>query len=123
MENLTLLPMEQLPELDEAKKKLKVSINQLQDNFNKLMTRDRVEPAEVQKSTGIPFPTMHGWYKKEGAQLLDLNIKELADYFDVSIDFLAFGIKKYVFDTFDRQELFRLKDEYEGKIKSEKIFW
>lgn len=116
-ENLLLVPIEQLPQTDEAKKE-KVSINQLQENLLKLMTRDKVEPADIQKETGIPFPTLHGWYCADvRSQLLDINIKELADYFDCSIDFMAFSIPKYRFDTFDRQELFRLKDEYEKENK------
>jgi hypothetical protein len=115
-ENLSMFSPEEIPETDEAKKK-KVSINQLQENLLKLMNRDKVEAADIVKETGIPFPTLHGWYSADvSSQLLDLNIKELVDYFDVSIDFIAFSIPKYKYDTFDRQELFRLKDEYEKKI-------
>jgi hypothetical protein len=109
-QNLTLVPMEQLPQTDEAKPK-RLSINILQENLIKLMERDKRSLADVQKATGIAWGSLYGYYVADvTSQLLDINIKELSDYFDVSIDFLAFGIKKYKFDTFDRQELYRLKD-------------
>lgn len=108
--NLTLVPVEQLPQTDEPKKKVKVSINILQENLIKLMERDKVELATIQRETGIAWGTFYSWYKSEvSAQLLDLNIKELADFFDVSVDFLAFGTKKYKFDTFDKEDLETLK--------------
>lgn len=115
-ENLTLVPPEEMPQTDEPKKKEKLTINELQTNLLKLLERDKVELARVQEATGIPWGTFYSWYKKDvTAQLLDINIKELADFFDVSVDFLAFGVKKYKFDTFDRMELFKLKDEVKNK--------
>lgn len=109
-EQLTIVPPEEMPQTDEPKSK-RVVINQLQENLLKLLERDKCSLADVQKATMVPWPTIYGWYKGEVlTQLLDINIKEVADYFDVSVDFIAFGNKKYKFDTFDRQELFRLKD-------------
>lgn len=111
MENLTLVPADQMPQTDKPKKEEKVSINFLQENLLRLLERDGVELAEVQRETGIPWGTFYSWYKKDVvAQLLDINIKELADYFDVSVDFLAFGVKKYKFDTFDKNELRTLRE-------------
>jgi hypothetical protein len=111
-ENLLLVPAEEMPITDKPKKEKKVSINILQENLLKLMNRDKVELAEIQKATGVPWGSLYGFFKGSvQAQLLDLNIKELSDFFDVSVDFLAFGISKYKFDTFDRDELRKLKEE------------
>lgn len=118
-ENLTLVPIEELPATDPAKKKeKKVSINILQENLLRLMDRDKVELATIQKATGCPWGTLYGFYKGSvTAQLLDLNIKELADFFDVSVDYLAFGIEKYKFDTFDREDLRKRREADEKKNK------
>lgn len=111
-ENLLLVPAEEMPALDKPKKEKKVSINILQENLLKLMNRDKVELAQIQKATGCPWGSLYGFYKGSvTAQLLDINIKELSDFFDVSVDFLAFGIAKYKFDTFDKDELRKLKEE------------
>lgn len=110
--NLTLVPTEQLPQTDEPKKKQRLSINILQDNLLKLIERDGLELADVQKITGIAWGTLYGYYKGDVcAQLLDINVKELSDCFDVSVDFLAFGIQKYKYDTFDKAELAKIKSD------------
>jgi hypothetical protein len=109
--NLTIVPVEQLPQTDEPKKNKRVIVNTISDNILALMARDKVEMAEVQRETRIPWGTFYCWCSEEMTPLLDLNVKELADYFDTSIDFLAFGVKKYKFDTFDREELEKLKRE------------
>lgn len=110
-EQLTIVPIEQLPQTDEPKKK-KVSINELQQNLIRLMERDRVELVDIHEATKIHFTTIYDWYKgKYSSQLLDINIKELADYFDVSVDFLAFGMAKYKYDTFDKEELETMKNK------------
>jgi hypothetical protein len=95
MDENTVPMFADLPQTDEPKKK-RISINILQENLLKLMERDKVSLADIQKATGIAWSSLYGYYKGEvTAQLLDINIKELADYFDVSIDFLAFGIERY----------------------------
>ena len=76
----------------DAAKPEEVSVNNLQDNLLFLMDRDKVSLAEVQRETMIPWTTVYGWYRGSvKAQLLDINVKELADYFDVTVDQLAFG--------------------------------
>jgi transcriptional regulator with XRE-family HTH domain len=77
-------------EIKPPKTKIK---NCLQEILSELMTEKRVELADVQKATGIPFPTLWGWATaKTGTQLLDENVLKLAQYFDVTIEYLAFGI-------------------------------
>ena len=105
LENLSLLPTDQLPQTDKPKAK-KVSINKLQDNLIFLMNRDKVSLADIHKETMIPFPTIYGWYKGDvKTQLLGINVKELADYFDVSIETLAFADLKKEQDELNDKKL------------------
>lgn len=89
-ENLTLVPIEELPQTEE--KKVKVRVNNLQENFIFLIEQKKCSLADVQKETLIPWATIFGWFKGGvSTQLLDLNVKELASFFEISIDELAFG--------------------------------
>ena len=89
--NLTLLSIDEMPATDEAKKK--ESINCLQDMFIELLDSRRVQLADVQKGTGIAWGTLHGWYCGDvTSQLADKNLLKLAQYFNVSLEYLCFGI-------------------------------
>jgi hypothetical protein len=89
-ENLGLFSLEDLPQTDEVKEKVKV--NNLQENLAFLMNKRKVELAEVQRETSIPWGTLHSWATSSvNCQMLDLNVKELADFFDIEVGRLAFG--------------------------------
>jgi hypothetical protein len=89
-ENLTLLSMDEMPVTDQVKEKPKV--NNLQENFIFLLNKKGCSLAEVQKETSIAWGTIFSWYKGDvGAQMLDINVKELADFFETTVDILAFG--------------------------------
>lgn len=67
--------------------------NCLQDMFLELMNERKCTLADIQRDTGIPFGTIYAWYRGEvRAQLLDRNVLALARYFDVTLEYLAFGI-------------------------------
>jgi hypothetical protein len=103
-ENLVMFTEEELPVTDEPKKKKKEVENCLQDILLELMERDKVSLADVQRSTGIPWGSLYGWYKGDvQAQMLDWNIFKLAKFFNVSIHYLAFGVgdDSNVFDNDD----------------------
>jgi hypothetical protein len=88
--NLSLLSPEDLPITDEVKEKVKV--NNLQENFIFLLNKKGCSLAEVQKETCIAWGTIYSWFIGDvRAQMLDINVKELADFFDVTVDVLAFG--------------------------------
>lgn len=68
-------------------------VNCLQDMFIELINERRVELADIQKGTGIPWSTLHGWYIGDvKSQMLDKNVLKLAQFFNVSLEYLAFGI-------------------------------
>lgn len=82
------LPMDN-PEA--AKKKQRVR-NCLQDMLLEIMDERKCSLADIQKHTKIPWGTLYGWFKGDvTAQYLDHNIAVLAKYFQVSIEYLAFG--------------------------------
>lgn len=85
------IPLMELPATDPSKARPKV--NQLQEILAELMSERKIEAAEIQKATGIPWGTLQGWIKGDvGAQILDENILKLSKFFNVSIHYLAFGI-------------------------------
>lgn len=89
--NLTLLPDEQLPQTDEPKKKEKVNI--LQEMLAEIMSERNITPAEVQKATGIPWGTIHSWMVGSvDCQKADKNLLKLAQYLNVSLFYLLYGI-------------------------------
>lgn len=69
------------------------SPNILQEILAELMSARGVEMADIHKATGIPYPTLCDWaFGKVQTQKLDRNILKLAQYFNVSIEYLGFGI-------------------------------
>lgn len=103
MSDETLMMPIEMPATDEAKKE-KIKVNNLQENFIFLLNESKDSLAAVQKETMIPWATLYGWYIGEVAsQMLDLNVKELADYFNVTVDTLAFSdLKKEREDGYSR---------------------
>ncbi len=89
-DNQTGMPID-LPVTDEAKRK--PSINCLQDVLLDLMDERKVSLSQIQKATGIKWSTLMGWH--DGAvtsQLADKNLLMLAQFFNVSLEFLIYGI-------------------------------
>lgn len=92
-------------DLDRIKAKKK-RVNALQEMLIELMNGDLDENgklvpggrkptslADVQKGTNIAWGTLHGWYKGDvSAQLADENLLKLAQFFNVSLEYLCFGI-------------------------------
>ena len=87
--NLTLFSLEEMPQTDFVEEK--PMINLVQENLAYLMAKKGLSLATIQKETSIPWATVSGWANyKVRTQLLDINIKELADFLDVSVGDLAF---------------------------------
>jgi hypothetical protein len=83
-------------------------INILQDQFVYLMDRDKVQLADIQKTTGIPFTTLYDWYRGNVvAQKADKNLLTLAQYFKVTLEFLCFGIGDDIpfYETFESEDI------------------
>lgn len=63
-----------------------VQINRLMDHFG-------IEAADIVRGTSLTHSTISGWINsKVDAQMLDSNVKELARFFGVSLDYLAFSV-------------------------------
>lgn len=81
------------PEDLEKVKAKKQSINCLQDMLIELMDKRGVSLADIQKTTSIPWGTLHGWYTGDViAQKADKNLLALAQYFKVPLEYLVYGI-------------------------------
>lgn len=91
------LPMfEELPvypeDLEKSKKK-KDSVNCLQDILIELLDARGVQLSDVQKATKIPWGTLIDWYSGDNeTQRTDENLLRLAQYFNVTIEYLCYGI-------------------------------
>lgn len=84
------LPLD-LPETDQ--KKVKPKVNYMQEILAELMAERKITDAQVVKATGIPWPTWDCWVKcRVGAQMADKNLLNVARFFNVSIEYLCFGI-------------------------------
>lgn len=97
--NLTIVPIEQLPETDLPKKKRKQSpqVNCLQQNVIELMNEFKLRDVDVVKATGISWSTWHGWVTAEvNCQLADNNLFQLWMYMNkyrpISLEYLLYGI-------------------------------
>src|SRR5690554_2441019 len=94
--NTNLALFENLPVYQEDLEKIrakKKSINCLQEMLLELMEERSVSLARIHKETGIPFSTLMDWHNGESkSQMLEENILKLARYFNVSLEYLCFGI-------------------------------
>lgn len=104
-ENLGLFSPEELPETDE--KKVKPKVNCLQDILIEVMNERGLTDAQIVKATGIAWSTYFGWVSGQTAtQLADKNLLKLAQYLNLSIEYLCFGIgtDDPRFEEFDRKD-------------------
>jgi hypothetical protein len=99
-ENLTLLSMDEMPVTDEKEEKPRV--NCLQEMFIELLDERKLQLVDVQKGTEIPWGTIYAWYCGDvRAQLADRNLLKLAQFFNVSLEYLCFGIGED-FEAFEK---------------------
>lgn len=92
-ENLTLVPIEQLPQTDEPTKKRKETSNCLGDMLRMLMDERGLKDADVVRHTGIAWATWHGWVTEDvKCQLADDNLLKAMKFFNVHLEYLVFGI-------------------------------
>jgi hypothetical protein len=90
MEENLLMPID-MPETNEKKKKPRINI--LQDIFLELLEERKVTLSQVQKATEIKWGTLMGWHDGSvRSQMADKNLLRLAQFFNVSLEYLCFGI-------------------------------
>jgi hypothetical protein len=74
-------------------KKPEEKINILQEQLLDLMNERNVSLSQIQKETGIPWGTLMEWHGGTvNSQKADKNLLRLAQFFNVTIDYLCFGI-------------------------------
>ena len=61
--------------------------------LKKLMREQGVSVAKITKATKVPSKTIYNWLAGSEPKSF-LQVKKVADYFDVSLDFLCFGIEQ-----------------------------
>lgn len=67
-------------------------MSKLSESLNRIMQRDSVTPAEIQKATNVPWATLHDWINGSSERpLLTENIRKVALYLEVSIEELGFN--------------------------------
>lgn len=96
MSNETLpLFSEELPMDNPNAKKISTPENKLPEMMRKLMDKKGVNPADIEKALSgkIAWTTLMAWYRGiYKTQLLDERLALLAAYFEVSLEYLCFGI-------------------------------
>lgn len=60
--------------------------------LKELMKQADINATNLSKACGVPLSTLHGYLNEVEPKGLT-HIKNLADFFDVSVDFLCFGEK------------------------------
>lgn len=90
--NLSIPGFDELP-VDASAKKESVARNKLQVIFIMLLNQKGVLLSDVSRATGIPLSTLQDWYKGQSDyHFADIRLLKLARYFNVSMEYLLFGI-------------------------------
>lgn len=91
---LTIVPEIPIDNPDgNKKKKTKQYNNCLAIILNELMFERKISTAQIVKETGIPWATISDWTNyKTTTQKVDDNLMKLARFFNVSVEYLCFGI-------------------------------
>lgn len=97
--NLTIVPIEEMPVTDKPKKKRKEKpkVNCLQDIVIEFMDEFKLKDADMVKGTNTPWATWHGWITGDvSSQLADNNLLSLwmfiNKYKKMSLQYLLYGI-------------------------------
>lgn len=64
---------------------------QLKTILRSLIKQHGISVAHLARTTKVPLQTIHGWLNGSEPKSLT-QVKKIADYFDVSLDYLCFGI-------------------------------
>lgn len=59
--------------------------------FDKLLNENGLNKRQFSIKSGIPYTTIDGFYKKGYENIRLTTLRKIADYFNVSLDYLIFG--------------------------------
>lgn len=102
MDEENILMAIDLPVYEEDLAKMQVEphrFNRVQENLIYLLNKHNVNLAHVARETCIPLTTIYCWFRGHTkTQLADINLVELARYFEVSLEYLILN------DEYDDEE-------------------
>lgn len=90
------------------------------DNFLKLSNEIGKSPSAVALECGLSKPTVTRW--KNGGKPTDATLQKLAEYFDVSVDYLLTGEKKEPAQLGADQEVAELLEYYRTRPEMKLLF-
>lgn len=61
------------------------------DVFDKLLKENNLNKRQFALKSGIPYTTVDGFYKKGYENIRLTTLRKIADFFNVSLDYLVFG--------------------------------
>lgn len=61
------------------------------DVFDKLLKENNLNRRQFALKSGIPYTTVDGFYKKGYENIRLTTLRKIADFFNVSLDYLVFG--------------------------------
>ena len=66
----------------------------LPSQLKKLLKKRDITVAQLSRSTGVNSKTIYSWIDGQSPRILS-DVKKIAEYFDVSLDYLLFDETKY----------------------------
>ena len=66
---------------------------ELQKNLKALLERDGMTASQLSRATKVPNQTLNNWINGQEPRNL-IHLKKVAEYFDVTVDFLLYGNKR-----------------------------
>lgn len=88
-----------------------VSGMELKTVLKRLIKERGISIVHLFRAAKVPLQTLHGWL--QGSEPKSINqVKKVADYFDVDLDYLCFGIKQRVV----KNKIEELQDEINAGI-------
>lgn len=92
--NQESMPLDLTMDNPQGSKKESAPRNKLQVMFILLLNEKKVLLSDVSRATGIHLSTLQDWYKGQSDyHFADIRLLKLARYFNVSLEFLLFGIR------------------------------
>ena len=91
------------------------------DIFDRLLKENNLNKRQFALKSGIPYTTVDGFYKKGYENIRLTTLKKIAEFFNVSLDYLVFGNENDLTNNkYDKlNALGKAKsDEYKGGFSS-----
>lgn len=89
------------------------------DKLNLLMEQKKIRVSDLSRGSGIPYTTIDGFFKKGYSNIKLSTLKQLADFFEVSIDYLVnddYNGESFAVDTDENEVVMKYRClDIEGK--------